>query len=735
MQMPIMPEKKAFATMSDLNLFIPITKIDAAKRLVYGVATAESEDRSGEICDYASTKPNYEKWSAEIGKASAGKSFGNLRAMHGNIAAGKLTSISFNDDAKQIEICAKVVDDGEWRKVEEGVYTGFSQGGRYAKRWQDDAGLQRYTAEPSEVSLVDLPCLPSATFKMIKADGAIEMRSFRMTVQHGAAEIGKQAEELAKAAGRPDAWPEFLTQARAALEKEAEKHQAPKAKVQDGHDGQDGHHADAKVDNPDTGWKVHSTDKDGKDHETAHASKGAAEEEVERRKKDGHSDVRMTVGKAAGTDADLAKGSSPIDDEQWEQVWKSKRDGATFRTKAELRKHLSELDAAEAVAPATAPVLDTLAELQSALGLAAGAQETVAKGGDEPGDGKTPYGDEDYADPGYQKDKQKRYPLTEDGKPNQKRIRAAWAYINKPKNAKPYNAADLDKIKAKIIAAWKNTIDKAGPPAAQKKAMTADDLAKGLPTVAGLAYIVQSLNSLLSSVIFETKEEGDDSPVAAKLKQNVADLCDTLNEMCAEETAELIDGQDVDELGMGSPLYMAAGLVPMKHLQSLAKILEGADGGKLSTALLKSGARNSKVDMDKIQAMHDNAVDLGAQCDGGDDDMDGKGHMHGDLAKISGALAKMTAERDALTKAVTEIKPQLDEVLKRVKNIESQPLPLPFGGPGRAVSKGQDNGAGADLSAEEELAKMMASPEGREKAQLMLIKLAQQTPQMMTPAR
>ena len=38
--------------MSDLNLFIPITKVDAQQRLVYGVATAEAEDRAGEICDY-----------------------------------------------------------------------------------------------------------------------------------------------------------------------------------------------------------------------------------------------------------------------------------------------------------------------------------------------------------------------------------------------------------------------------------------------------------------------------------------------------------------------------------------------------------------------------------------------------------------------------------------------------------------------------------------------------------
>ena len=75
--------------MSALRMFIPIVKVDGTRRLVYGVATAEMEDRAGEICDYASTKPLYEKWSQEIAKATGGKSFGNLRAMHGNVAAGK----------------------------------------------------------------------------------------------------------------------------------------------------------------------------------------------------------------------------------------------------------------------------------------------------------------------------------------------------------------------------------------------------------------------------------------------------------------------------------------------------------------------------------------------------------------------------------------------------------------------------------------------------------------------
>lgn len=159
-------------------MFIPITKIDEEKRLVYGIATAETPDKSGEICDYESTVPYYKQWSSEIEKASDGKSKGNLRVMHGDIVAGTIPQIHFNDEAKQIEICGKVVDDAEWKKVMAGAYTGFSQGGKYIKTWKD-GDYTRYTANPCEISLVDNPCLSTATFEVLKADGGVELRKFQ----------------------------------------------------------------------------------------------------------------------------------------------------------------------------------------------------------------------------------------------------------------------------------------------------------------------------------------------------------------------------------------------------------------------------------------------------------------------------------------------------------------------------------------------------------------------------
>lgn len=65
---------------------------------------------------------------------------------------------------------------------------------------------------------------------------------------------------------------------------------------------------------------------------------------------------------------------------------------------------------------------------------------------DEASDALTP--GSNYADPGYQKDKKKRYPLD-----TKVHVKAAWGYINKPANQKPYTAAQLRRIKAKIKAA------------------------------------------------------------------------------------------------------------------------------------------------------------------------------------------------------------------------------------------------------------------------------------------
>lgn len=65
-------------------------------------------------------------------------------------------------------------------------------------------------------------------------------------------------------------------------------------------------------------------------------------------------------------------------------------------------------------------------------------------------DASKPYGDVTYADPGYQTDGKKRYPID-----TAAHAKAAWSYINKAGNASAYSATQLAAIKGRIKAACK----------------------------------------------------------------------------------------------------------------------------------------------------------------------------------------------------------------------------------------------------------------------------------------
>src|SRR6266436_4344582 len=132
--------------------FVPFSKVDSAQRLVSGIVTAERPDKDYEICEYEKSNPYYEKWSAEFQKATDGESVGNLREMHQLSAVGVGKTIEFRDDEKEIVMTFKVIDDDAWKKVEERVYTGFSQGGRKIAQYQDPINKRfaRYIARPSE---------------------------------------------------------------------------------------------------------------------------------------------------------------------------------------------------------------------------------------------------------------------------------------------------------------------------------------------------------------------------------------------------------------------------------------------------------------------------------------------------------------------------------------------------------------------------------------------------------
>lgn len=170
-----------------MGLFIPIYKVDEEQHMVYGRAADETPDGQKEVWDYDGNKPLMAAWSQRFNDLTDGKSLGNVREQHDmKKAAGKVTDIAFDDGAKSVDVAVKVIDAAAWEKVKEGVFTGFSVGGRYVKKWADKArtGINRVIIDPTEISLVDMGANPSATFTAVKADGITEERVFKISAEN-----------------------------------------------------------------------------------------------------------------------------------------------------------------------------------------------------------------------------------------------------------------------------------------------------------------------------------------------------------------------------------------------------------------------------------------------------------------------------------------------------------------------------------------------------------------------
>lgn len=157
--------------MQNFSLFIPLSKQNDDQRIVSGYASTEAVDSQGEIVERSAIEealPGYlGHWDVQKGRFQ----FGNIREMHQASAVGKTMAAHMDDNGLFID--TKVVDDNAWRKVKEGVYAGFSIGGRVIER--DGNRIKRLKL--SEISLVDRPANPKATFTMVKFDQSLMNKS------------------------------------------------------------------------------------------------------------------------------------------------------------------------------------------------------------------------------------------------------------------------------------------------------------------------------------------------------------------------------------------------------------------------------------------------------------------------------------------------------------------------------------------------------------------------------
>lgn len=141
--------------MDIFKAFAPISKVDDEQRMVYGYASTDTKDSQGDIVKLDAIEaaiPDYMK-------------FGNIREMHTMSAVGVAKSAEV--DEKGLYIGAKVVDDTAWLKVKEGVYKGFSIGGKALKKSAGVIEELRLT----EISLVDRPANTECVIDMWKAEG------------------------------------------------------------------------------------------------------------------------------------------------------------------------------------------------------------------------------------------------------------------------------------------------------------------------------------------------------------------------------------------------------------------------------------------------------------------------------------------------------------------------------------------------------------------------------------
>jgi HK97 family phage prohead protease len=138
-------------------LFIPFAKLDPAKRMVYGFASTDAKDSQGEIVEASAMRDALVSY----------MDFPVVKEMHRMETAVGVTKSAESmakDDHDGVYVGVKVVDDSAWQKVVEGVYRGFSIGGKVKAK----AGDRITKLELREISLVDRPANPDALFDVVK---------------------------------------------------------------------------------------------------------------------------------------------------------------------------------------------------------------------------------------------------------------------------------------------------------------------------------------------------------------------------------------------------------------------------------------------------------------------------------------------------------------------------------------------------------------------------------------
>lgn len=161
---------KALTPVSSWHGWAEITKVDSEEHIVEGIASTDAVDTQpgvwkgetyeGDVIDpeaITAALPDYMQWGA-------------LREMHQPSAVGTVVKAEVIDG--KLHIRAKIVDAAAWKKVEAGVYKGFSIGGKCLHALLEKLGLRTIRRVVkmalTEISLVDRPANPDARILLFK---------------------------------------------------------------------------------------------------------------------------------------------------------------------------------------------------------------------------------------------------------------------------------------------------------------------------------------------------------------------------------------------------------------------------------------------------------------------------------------------------------------------------------------------------------------------------------------
>lgn len=663
-----------------LSIFIPISKIDEEQRLVYGEVASEVPDNAGETFDYDGSKPYFQKWSDNAYSTSGGKSYGNLRVMHTSKVAGLVSSpLGFDDENKTIQACTKVVDDDEWKKVLTGCYTGFSMGGRYVERI-NKGDEKRYVADPVEISLVDKPCIPTATFEVIKADGSTETRNFAEGLWVTEAEILGKADDtkpygnvkyadpglqsdgqhrypIDTPAHIRSAW-SYINQSKNASEYSADDLKKVK---------------DAII----AAWKTH-IDKDGPPSNAEKADNGESQMPAVREPtNDEMLPIARELAKAAGKSEndwlDFMDGAR-------EQLIQSRGDNPVEKaehsdTDCKVENCAKCAETADAANKGDNPFADKGKDAKD------GKDSKGDKSGDDSGDGE---GSDDDSKDGKAKDKKD----DKADKADAPELEQVWkakdgSLFTKKADALSHNeklakgevtpsladqlratAAEAEKIaKGEVpddkdqsdadVVKIDDVVSLVGGQLEKLRAFGEDPLVKGLYNVQRLASITESLQFLHSAVASETQREGDGSSLPESLLSGLKLLGQCLVDMAAEEVHELVTVAS----NAGDPDVASYDDCPILELSAATL---GLEKGDLVGSLQK---RNAAPD--------------------------------GILAKV----AEANARADMAEKSASAANQQLEEMVPLVKSLQAslediKKLPMPKAPTTHVLGKGENADSG-----------------------------------------